>query len=119
MRTDLETVFTYAAPASARFGPGASDEIWPRPDGARCPTRPRGDGPAPGRDGGIPERIARRIRPLEGLQAVVHDTAHVEPTDASLRAAVRQSAGRWSVRCGDRGRRWLVASTPPRQWTSC
>jgi len=86
-----ETVFTYAAPG-LKFGRGASDEIgWDVHQLCRG-----GDGEArrvllvtdPGVAAtGHPDRIAEQMR-ARGLEVVVHAGARVEPTDASLQAAV-------------------------------
>ena len=87
-----ETVFTYAAPG-LKFGRGASDEIgWDVQQLCRD---------APGESAtrvllvtdpgvaatGHPERIADGMR-SRGLEVVTYAEAHVEPTDASLGAAV-------------------------------
>jgi alcohol dehydrogenase class IV len=87
-----ERVFTYAAPG-LKFGRGASDEIgWDVQQ--LCRDVP---GEAVRRvllvtDPGVaatghPERIADGMR-SRGLEVVVHAEARVEPTDASLEAAV-------------------------------
>jgi hydroxyacid-oxoacid transhydrogenase len=87
-----ETVFTYAAPG-LKFGRGASDEIgWDVQQ--LCRDVP---GEAVRRvllvtDPGVaatghPDRIAEGMR-SRGLEVVVYPEAHVEPTDASLEAAV-------------------------------
>lgn len=86
-----ETVFTYAAPG-LKFGRGASDEIgWDVHQLCRG-----GEGAArrvllvtdPGIAAtGHPDRIAEQMR-ARGLEVVVHAGARVEPTDASLQAAV-------------------------------
>ncbi|MDV3221515.1 hydroxyacid-oxoacid transhydrogenase [Intrasporangium sp.] len=80
-----ESVFTYAAPR-LRFGPGASDELWYDlvqlgahrvlivTDPSVLAT-------------GVPERVASQVRE-HGVVGVVHDSAHVEPTDASLATAI-------------------------------
>lgn len=87
-----ETVFTYAAPG-LKFGRGASDEIgWDveqlcrdgRGDAARRVLLVTDPGVAAT---GHPDRIAEGMR-SRGLEVVVHAEAHVEPTDASLGAAV-------------------------------
>lgn len=87
-----ETVFTYAAPG-LKFGRGASDEIgWDvqqlcrdvRGDAARRVLLVTDPGVAAT---GHPERIADGMR-SRGLEVVTYAEAHVEPTDASLGAAV-------------------------------
>lgn len=86
-----ETVFTYAAPG-LKFGRGASDEIgW---DVHQLCRGGQGDARRvllvtdPGVAAtGHPERIAEQMR-ARGLEVVVHAGARVEPTDASLEAAV-------------------------------
>ncbi|GAA0989478.1 hydroxyacid-oxoacid transhydrogenase [Nocardioides aquaticus] len=80
-----ETVFTYAAPA-LKFGPGASAEIGHDLGqyGARRVLLVTDPGVAAT---GHPERIAESVR-ATGIEVVVFDQAHVEPTDVSLREAV-------------------------------
>ena len=87
-----ESVFTYAAPG-LKFGRGASDEIgWDvqqlcrdvRGDEARRVLLVTDPGVAAT---GHPERIADGMR-SRGLEVVVYAEARVEPTDASLEAAV-------------------------------
>lgn len=86
-----ETVFTYAAPG-LKFGRGASDEIgW---DVHQLCRGEQGDARRvllvtdPGVAAtGHPDRIAEQMR-ARGLGVVVHAGARVEPTDASLEAAV-------------------------------
>ncbi len=80
-----ETVFTYAAPA-LKFGPGASAEIGHdlQQYGARRVLLVTDPGVAAT---GHPERIAEAVR-ATGIEVVVFDRAHVEPTDVSLREAV-------------------------------
>ncbi|GAA6526453.1 hydroxyacid-oxoacid transhydrogenase [Intrasporangium sp. DVR] len=83
-----ESVFTYAAPR-LRFGAGAADELWYDLErmGARrvlVVTDPRVLAT------GVPQRVAAQVR-AHGGEAVVHDSAHVEPTDASLDAAVARA----------------------------
>lgn len=83
-----EAVFTYAAPA-LRFGPGAADEIWH--DLLQLGARRALVVTDPGvLATGAPERIAEQARD-RGVEVVVHDSAHVEPTDASLAAAVQRA----------------------------
>ena len=80
-----ETVFTYGAPA-LKFGPGASDEIGF--DLAQYDVRRVLVVTDPGVAAtGHPQRVADQMSRF-GVEAVVYDRAHVEPTDDSLRAAV-------------------------------
>ena len=87
-----ESVFTYAAPG-LKFGRGASDEIgWDVQqlcrdapgEGARRVLLVTDPGVAAT---GHPDRIADGMR-SRGLEVVVYAEARVEPTDASLEAAV-------------------------------
>ena len=83
-----ESVFTYAAPG-LKLGRGASDEIgWDVQQlcggGARRVLLVTDPGVAAT---GHPDRIADGIR-ARGLEVIVHAGARVEPTDASLEAAV-------------------------------
>lgn len=85
-----ETVFTYAAPR-LKFGPGAIAEIGHDVGalGARSAlvvTDPRLAAT------GHPERVAEALRSA-GLRVEVHDSAAVEPSDASLAAAVERAKG--------------------------
>ncbi|WP_435202292.1 hydroxyacid-oxoacid transhydrogenase [Janibacter sp. GS2] len=85
-----ESVFTYAAP-KLKFGPGAIDEIGHDVAalGARSVfvvTDPQLVAT------GHPERVASVLR-AAGLTAQVHDTAAVEPSNASLAAAVDRARG--------------------------
>jgi alcohol dehydrogenase class IV len=83
-----ETVFTYGAPL-LKFGPGAADEIGH--DLAALGARRVLVVTDPGvLATGAPERIATRMAAY-GVDTVVHDSAHVEPTDASLEAAVERA----------------------------
>jgi hydroxyacid-oxoacid transhydrogenase len=79
-----ETVFTYGAPL-LKFGTGASDEIGYdlAQDGARRVLVVTDPGVAAT---GAPARVAGAMR-RHGVEALVYDGVHVEPTDASLRAA--------------------------------
>ena len=91
-----ESVFTYGAPA-LKFGPGASDEIGY--DLAQYGVR---------RvlvltDAGVsatghPHRVADQMAGF-GIEAVVFDGVHVEPTDASLEQAVgfARDTGPWEA----------------------
>ena len=80
-----ETVFTYGAP-QLKFGPGASDEIGYdlSQSGARRVLVITDPGVAAT---GHPQRVADQMAGF-GIEAVVYDGARVEPTDASLQAAV-------------------------------
>jgi alcohol dehydrogenase class IV len=92
--TVTETVFTYGAPA-LKFGVGAADEVGydVRQLGvARCLVV---TDPGVAASGG-PERVAEGLR-AAGVRAEVWDGVHVEPTDASMRAAVEaaRASGPW------------------------
>ncbi len=80
-----ETVFTYAAPA-LKLGAGASAEVGHdlAAYGAKRVILVTDPGVAAT---GHPERIAEQIRE-RGLEVVVFDQAHCEPTDESLAQAV-------------------------------
>lgn len=85
-----ESVFTYAAP-KLKFGPGAIAEIGHDVTalGARTVlvvTDPQLVAT------GHPERVAAALRSA-GLTVEVHDSAAVEPSDASLAAAVERAKG--------------------------
>lgn len=85
-----ESVFTYAAP-KLKFGPGAIAEIGHDVAalGARSVlvvTDPRLVAT------GHPERVAEALRSA-GLRVEVHDSAAVEPSDASLARAVERAKG--------------------------
>ena len=89
-----ESVFTYAAP-KLKFGPGAIREIGHDVAGlgarsALVITDPRLMATGP------PERVAEALRSA-GLRVEVHDSAAVEPSDASLAAAVERAKGVASV----------------------
>ncbi|HET7736311.1 MAG TPA: hydroxyacid-oxoacid transhydrogenase [Nocardioidaceae bacterium] len=91
-----ETVFTYGAP-QLKFGAGASDEIGfdlTTYDARRVLVVTDPGVAATGH----PDRIADQIRAL-GIQAVVFDRVHVEPTDESIRAAVDfgRTEGPWDA----------------------
>src|SRR6478752_2950765 len=83
-----ETVFTYGAP-QLKFGPGAADEIG-HDLAAMGVTRALVVTDAGVQATGWPDRVADGIR-ASGLDAVVHASAHVEPTDASLVAAIERA----------------------------
>jgi hydroxyacid-oxoacid transhydrogenase len=92
--TAHETVFTYAAPA-LKFGPGAAEEVGAdvRALGVRRCLVVTDPGVAAA---GGPERVAAALR-AAGVRAEVWDGVHVEPTDASMRAAVEaaRAGGPW------------------------
>jgi hydroxyacid-oxoacid transhydrogenase len=91
-----ESVFTYGAP-QLKFGRGAADEIGA--DLARTGARRVLVVTDPGVAAtGSPERVAGSIT-AAGLEAVVFDGAHVEPTDESLQAAVdwARDRGPWDA----------------------
>lgn len=85
-----ESVFTYAAP-KLKFGPGAVAEIGHDVAalGARAVLVVTDPGLAAT---GHPERVAEALR-TAGLTAEVHDSAAVEPSDASLATAVDRAKG--------------------------
>ena len=83
-----ESVFTYGAPA-LKFGGGAVDEIG-HDVAALGATRVLVVTDAGVLATGAPARVAEALRSA-GLVAVVHDSAHVEPTDASLEAAIERA----------------------------
>jgi hydroxyacid-oxoacid transhydrogenase len=91
-----ESVFTYGAP-QLKFGSGAADEIGfdLAQSGARRVLVVTDPGLAAT---GIPQRIAERMRPF-GVEAVIFDGAHVEPTDESLQLAVdwARDRGPWDA----------------------
>lgn len=80
-----ETVFTYGAPG-LKFGSGASDEIGH--DLAAYDARRVLLITDPGVAAtGHPERVAEQMRGF-GMEVVVFDGVHVEPTDESLESAI-------------------------------
>ncbi|MFC4585654.1 hydroxyacid-oxoacid transhydrogenase [Sphaerisporangium corydalis] len=91
-----ESVFTYGAPA-LKFGPGASAEIGF--DLAQYGVHRVLVITDPGVAAtGAPERIAAHLAGY-GMEAAVYDGAHVEPTDASLLAAIEhaRATGPWDA----------------------
>ena len=93
---ELESVFTYGAP-SLKFGDGASDEIGYDlvqlgVSRALVVTDPRIAAT------GIPARVAAQMAKF-GVQAAVYDGVHVEPTDASMQAAIdwARANGPWDA----------------------
>ncbi|HEU5144583.1 MAG TPA: hydroxyacid-oxoacid transhydrogenase, partial [Dermatophilaceae bacterium] len=91
-----ETVFTYGAP-QLKFGPGASGELGYDLSllGARRVLVITDPGVAAT---GSPQRVAEQMA-AHGIEAEVHDSAHVEPTDASLGTAIDRArdAGPWDA----------------------
>jgi hydroxyacid-oxoacid transhydrogenase len=91
-----EAVFTYGAP-QLKFGPGAADEIGfdLSQSGAHRVLLVTDGGVAAT---GIPQRIADRMAQF-GVEAHVYDGVHVEPTDASLEAAIdyARDVGPWDA----------------------
>jgi alcohol dehydrogenase class IV len=91
-----ETVFTYGAPL-LKFGAGASDEIGfdLTTYGVRRVLLVTDPGVAAT---GHPQRILEQIR-AAGIEAVLFDRAHVEPTDVSLVEAVdfARDGGPWDA----------------------
>ncbi|MET7466847.1 hydroxyacid-oxoacid transhydrogenase [Nonomuraea sp. NPDC005501] len=92
-----ETVFTYGAPR-LKFGNGASAELGfdlGQYGDVRRVLIVTDQGVAAS---GAPRRIAEQIR-RHGIDARIYDQVHVEPTDASLAAAVEhaRAAGPWDA----------------------
>ena len=83
-----ETVFTYGAP-QLKFGEGACDEVGfdVAQFGARRVLVLTDPGVAAT---GAPERVAASLR-RHGLQAEIFARIHVEPTDASINAAIAEA----------------------------
>jgi len=108
-----ETVFTYGAPA-LKFGSGASEELGHDllSLGARRVLLVTDPGVAAT---GHPARIAELVRGC-GVEVVVFDGVHVEPTDASLETAVAHAreAGPFDAFLAVGAAR---PSTPPRRST--
>jgi hydroxyacid-oxoacid transhydrogenase len=91
-----EAIFTYGAP-QLKFGPGASEEIGF--DLSRYGTRRVLVVTDPGVAAtGNPQRVAEQMARF-GIEAHVFDGVHVEPTDASLAAAIAhaRSTGPWDA----------------------
>ena len=80
-----ETVFTYGAP-QLKFGSGASDEVGYdlSQHGASRALVVTDPGVAAT---GLPQRVAEQMGRF-GIEAVVFDGSHVEPTDDSMREAI-------------------------------
>jgi hydroxyacid-oxoacid transhydrogenase len=91
-----ESVFTYGAP-QLKFGSGSSDEIGHDLSrlGVRRVLVVTDSGVAAT---GLPQRVADQMARF-GIEARVYDGVHVEPTDASLTAAVEdaRSSGPWDA----------------------
>ncbi|NUR06427.1 MAG: iron-containing alcohol dehydrogenase [Nocardioidaceae bacterium] len=94
--TNPETVFTYGAP-QLKFGAGASDEIGHDLStyGVRRVLLVTDPGVAAT---GHPQRVAEQVQGF-GIDVVVFDRAHVEPTDRSLEEAVAfaRESGPWDA----------------------
>jgi alcohol dehydrogenase class IV len=92
----METVFTYGSP-ELKFGPGAADEIGYDLGqlGARRVLVVTDEGV---RRAGAPDRVADAMRKY-GIEADVYAGTHVEPTDASMRAAIEaaRASGPWDA----------------------
>ena len=91
-----ESVFTYGAP-QLKFGPGASEEIGfdLSQYGVRRALVVTDPGVAAT---GIPARVAGQLGAF-GIEGVVFDGVHVEPTDESMTAAIEQAraSGPWDA----------------------
>ena len=91
-----ETVFTYGAP-QLKFGPGASGEIGfdLSQYGVRRALVVTDPGVAAT---GIPARVASQLGAF-GIESLVFDGVHVEPTDESMTAAIEQAraSGPWAA----------------------
>jgi hydroxyacid-oxoacid transhydrogenase len=85
-----ESVFTYGAPA-LKFGPGAAEEIGY--DLAQLGAHRALVVTDPGMAAtGLPERVAVQMAQF-GVEAAVFDGVHIEPTDASMQAAIDWARG--------------------------
>ena len=97
-----EAIFTYGAPL-LKFGPGAAEEIGfdLAQYGARRALVVTDPGVAAT---GAPQRVADQMAAF-GIEAAVFDGAHVEPTDASMEAAVAHAreSGPWDAFVADGG----------------
>ncbi|MGN6608952.1 MAG: hydroxyacid-oxoacid transhydrogenase [Jatrophihabitans sp.] len=94
--TAPESVFTYGAP-QLKFGDGASDEIGY--DLAQLGARRALVVTDPGVAAtGLPARVAEQMQRY-GVEAGVFDGVHVEPTDASMQAAIdwARANGPWDA----------------------
>ena len=94
--TETESVFTYGAPA-LKFGDGASDEIGYdlAQLGARRALVVTDIGIAAT---GIAQRVADQMAAFD-VEAAIYDGVHVEPTDASMQAAIdwARAHGPWDA----------------------
>lgn len=94
--TTPESVFTYGAP-QLKFGSGAADELGYDLSltGARRVLVVTDPGVAAT---GWPARVAQQMAAF-GVEAHVQDSAHVEPSDASIAAAIERAraAGPWDA----------------------
>jgi hydroxyacid-oxoacid transhydrogenase len=91
-----ESVFTYGAPA-LKFGPGAAEEIGY--DLAQLGAHRALVVTDPGMAAtGLPERVAVQMAQF-GVEAAVFDGVHIEPTDASMQAAIdwARAHGPWDA----------------------
>ncbi len=91
-----EAIFTYGAP-QLKFGPGASDEIgFDLGQFAAQRVLVVTDGGVAAT--GAPQRIADQMVQF-GIEALVFDGVHVEPTDASMAAAITyaRESGPWDA----------------------
>jgi hydroxyacid-oxoacid transhydrogenase len=91
-----ESVFTYGAPA-LKFGPGAAEEIGY--DLAQLGAHRALVVTDPGMAAtGLPERVAAQMAQF-GVDAAVFDGVHIEPTDASMQAAIdwARAYGPWDA----------------------
>jgi hydroxyacid-oxoacid transhydrogenase len=91
-----ETVFTYGAPG-LKFGSGASDEVGY--DLAQYDVKRVLVITDPGVAAtGHPQRVAEQMARF-GIEAAVYDGVHVEPTDASMEAAIAHArdTGPWDA----------------------
>lgn len=96
MQHGHETIFTYAAPA-LKFGPGASREIGH--ELAQLGVRRALIVTDPGLTAvGHPQAVAEAMARFD-VEAAVYDGVHVEPTDASLQAAIdhARTTGPWDA----------------------
>ena len=91
-----ETIFTYGAP-QLKFGEGAVDEVG-FDVGQFGATRVLVITDAGVAATGTPDRVAESLRKY-GMQAQIYDGVHVEPTDASMQAAIEHAreTGPWDA----------------------
>ena len=108
-----ESVFTYGAPG-LKFGEGPSDEIGY--DLSQYDVRRVLVVTDPGVAAtGHPQRVADQMGQF-GIEATVFDGVHVEPTDASMEAAIAHArdTGPWDASSPSAA---APRSTPPRRST--